>query len=157
MAVRISTGYAEQILGTSSFANIFLNGCIEVYSGAQPASADAAVSGTLLARITRGGGAWSAGSPSNGLQFTHLGRYISKEPSHDWKLQGTATGVAGWFRLRANPVDTGAASTTLPRIDGTVGLVDAEGDFQLFLPNLSLTSSTTIDITSWWYALPPLS
>lgn len=156
MAVRISTGYADLILGNSSFAGIFLNGAIEIYSGAQPASADDAATGTLLGRITRDGGAWSPGSPSNGLQFTKEGRYVSKNAAHSWTLVGVATGTAGWCRLRGNATDVGASST-MPRIDGAVGLIDTAGDYQLLLPTLSITTSSSIAITSWWYALPPLT
>lgn len=154
MAVRVSTGYANAILGATSFASLFHNGCIEIRSGPQPASADMPATGTLLARITRDGVPWTAGSPSGGLQFVRDGRYVRKEPSHLWMITGLDTGTAGWFRLIGNAPDSGF-STTLPRIDGTVGL-SGGGDVQMFLPNLSITPETLIPQDAWWYAIPPL-
>lgn len=156
MAVRISTGYASAILGTSSFVGLFLNGSIEIRTGTQPTRADDPVTGTLLARITRDGVNWTAGSPAGGLQFVQDGRYIRKNPAHAWLITGIATGAAGWFRLVGNAVDTGGFSTTLPRIDGTIGLSGSPGDVQMYLPNLSIAPSTLVPQESWWYALPPL-
>lgn len=52
MTLRYSTGAANNMCGRSSFKDTFNNGRIEIYSGAQPATADAAVTGTLLCTIT---------------------------------------------------------------------------------------------------------
>lgn len=156
MAVRASTGFANAILGTSSFAGLFLNGSIEMRSGAQPASADLPPTGTLLARITRDGDAWTPGSATGGLQFIRDGRTVQKNPAHLWMIVGEGTGTVGWFRLVGNALDDGSFSTTLPRIDGAVGLSGAVGDVQMFLPNLSITPATLIPQDSWWYAIPPL-
>lgn len=156
MAVRISTGFASAILGPNSFESLFQYGAIEIRSGAQPASADDAASGSLLGRITTDGAAWTAGSPTNGLVITRSGRMIRKNAPDDWILAGLATGTAGWFRWLPNTPDAGTASTTAVRIDGAIGLTDATGDYQLFLPTLSLTSSSSHTIADWWYSLPPL-
>lgn len=156
MAVRISTGFAAAILGPSAFDTIFQDGVIEVFSGPPPASADAATTGTLLARITKDGGAFTPGSPTNGLRFVRDGRFAARDFSHTWTLTGVGTGTAGWFRLKGNALDANLASLSLPRIDGAVGLVEQVGDFQLFLPTVTITPSTTIQITEWWYALPPI-
>lgn len=157
MAVNVSTGYASRILSGvgDTFASIFQDGCIEVRTGPQPADANAAITGSLIARITRDGVAWTAGAPDGGLRFTAADRFVSKNPAHVWKLMGLGTGTAGWFRLIANPYDDGAASLILPRIDGAVGLVGG-GDVQLILPSLSITPSTEITIESWVYGIPPL-
>lgn len=154
MAVRVSTGYAHAILGATSFTSLFRNGCIEIYSGPQPESADLAPTGTLLARVTRDGLPWAPGNASGGLQFIREGRYVRKEPSHQWLLTGLAGGAAGWFRLRGNAPDSGF-STDAPRIDGTVGLPDGV-DVQMYLPDLTITPATLIPQDAWWYAIPPL-
>lgn len=156
MSVNVSTGFAAAILGPQSFATIFNNGVIEVYSGPQPATADATPTGTLLARVTRDGGAWSAGSPANGLQFTLGGRYAIKNPGHVWLLKGLATGVAGWFRLLPNAADDGLPSVTAPRIDGAVGIAGDPGDYQLFLADTNVVPATSVVLTQWFYAIPPL-
>lgn len=157
MSVKLSTGYAASTaLGAKAFAETFMDGCIEVRSGTQPASADEPVTGTLLARITRDGGAWVAGSSANGLRWTADGRFVMKDPAHTWVLKGSATGTAGWLRVLPNLADSGVFSTTAERIDGTIDLIDAATDAQLWLPSLSFTPSTEIVIQQFWYAIPPL-
>lgn len=157
MATQLSTGFATAILGDKSFAGIFAGGCIEIYSGTQPANADIAASGNLLARVTRNGGTWTPGSPANGLLFQNGGRYVAFDPSHEYRLAGLATGTAGWFRLVSSAADGSVASTSLPRIDGAIGLDDnSPGDFQMRLPTLSITPTTLISIPSAWWAIPPL-
>lgn len=156
MAVYVSSSFAEAILGPSSFESLFNNGSIEIRTGTQPATADSAATGTLIGRITRDGGTWSAGNPANGLNFIRDGRFAAKNPSHTWVLTGSATGTAGWFRLVANSADTGGASVTNHRIDGTIGTLQDEGDFQMRLPTLAINASFSININQWWYAIPPL-
>lgn len=156
MAVNVSTGYAAAILGPQSFDQIFRYGCIEVYSGEQPDSADLAATGTLLARITRDGGAWEPGDPENGVEFSRTGRYALKPAGHTWALVGIADGVAGWARLRANAPETPGENVVAPRIDGLVGLEGDVADIQLFLPSLNISGATLIPITHWWYAVPPI-
>lgn len=156
MTCRMSTGYVQRRNEGDSFAQIFEGGCIEIRTGAQPENADMAPTGDLLARITRNGGAWTAGSHTNGLRFDTNGRYVVKRFTDVWQLQGSATGTAGWCRLRANPVESEAASLIDARIDGSVALIGSDADIQLFLPVLAITGSTSIDINYWWFAPPPL-
>lgn len=52
MTLRYSTGVRNFMAGRGSFKNAFQGGRIEIYTGAQPATADAAVTGTLLCTIT---------------------------------------------------------------------------------------------------------
>lgn len=156
MAVNCSTGFRSRILGPSSFESIFNYGCIEVRTGAQPASADLPPTGTLVGRITVGGGAWSAGSNTNGLRFVRTGVSVQNDLAQAWRLAGVATGTAGWFRLRGNSPDGGDLSTTHCRVDGAIGLRDTVGDFQLYLPTLAMSASTAIAIPSWWFNFPPL-
>lgn len=152
-----STGFASMKIGPNAVADILMDGCIEIFTGAQPANADAPQTGTLIARITRDGGAWTPGSPDNGLRWVQDGRFAAKDPSHDWVLTGLGTGVAGWFRVKGNEADGGALSLLLPRCDGAIGQTGASGDYQLLLPNLSITPSYAVAINQWWYAVPPLS
>lgn len=155
MSVQVSTGFASAILGPAAFDTIFLNGVLRVYSGLQPASADAAATGVHVADITPDGDAFTPGT-SFGLRFQRSGRYAFKSTAQTWKLKGLATGMAGWVRLCANAVDDGSASLVLPRVDGRVG-VDGQPDIQLFLPGLSITIATEITVPSWVFAIPPVS
>ncbi len=52
MALRLSTGLRNFMLQHGSAKNALQNGEIQVYSGAQPATADAAKTGTLLVTLT---------------------------------------------------------------------------------------------------------
>lgn len=156
MAVITSTGYCAAILGPTSFDALFHDGVIDVYSGAQPASADLAPTGTLLARITRNGMTWTPGAPAGGLRFIRDGRYVAKDGGQDWRLTGLATGVAGWFRLLPNAADPGTASLSAPRIDGAVGVIGDPVDAQIYLPDTAITADTIITLNYWWYAMPPL-
>lgn len=47
------------MLGTLGFVGAMQRGCIDIYSGAMPITADAAPTGTLLGRITSNGGAFT--------------------------------------------------------------------------------------------------
>lgn len=60
MTFRLSTGLRNQLNKQASIDGLFRNGRIEIYTGAQPTSPDAAVTGTLLATITSNSGAYTA-------------------------------------------------------------------------------------------------
>lgn len=57
MTLRLSTGLRNAALAHGSVKDILSNGCLYIYSGSQPASADAAPTGTLLCTITSGSSA----------------------------------------------------------------------------------------------------
>ncbi len=57
MTLKYSTGARKYMLDDGSFRDAFNNGRIEIYTGTQPATADAAVTGTLLCTLTSGSGA----------------------------------------------------------------------------------------------------
>lgn len=151
MAVKFSTGAIAKMLGkngTDSGADglrgIFTNGVIKLYTGAQPATADDAPTGTLLGDITVGGGAFVEGSATNGLNFgAPSGKTISKATGETWKFTGVAAGTIGWFRFQANAVDNDSSSTTLSRIDGSVGVTS--GDMRLTSVTSAVGTSITID------------
>lgn len=66
MTMRLSTGLRNFLANGGSWAAAFEGGRIEVYTGAQPTSADAAVQGTLLTPITANSGALTAEVASTG-------------------------------------------------------------------------------------------
>ena len=147
--IRLSTKLRDNLAGTTGFAATFANGVIEIYSGAQPATADSAVSGTLLGTVTLNSGAFTPGSPTNGLTFAAAsGGSVSK--SGVWSFNGIATGTAGWFRFKGNAADAGAASTTLPRMDGSIAT--SGGDMSL--SNLAITSGSPTTVDSFTFSVP---
>lgn len=147
MALHFSTGLIQGILNASGIKEQLADGVIRVYTGAQPANADAAVAGTLLIQYTLSSGAWTAGTATNGLEFdAPVAGVLSKAAAETWSGVGVATGTAGWFRFVGNATDAGGSSTTLPRIDGSVGA----GSGDLALSNTSITTGApnTIDTFS---------
>lgn len=59
MTMRLSTGLRNAIAKYGAIGDMLHNGYIEIYSGAQPSSADAAPTGTLLCTITDTGAAFT--------------------------------------------------------------------------------------------------
>jgi hypothetical protein len=68
MPLRMSTGLVDFLQENGCLKEALHDGVLEVYSGSQPASADAAPTGTLLIRITKESGAFTAGTPSTKRQ-----------------------------------------------------------------------------------------
>ena len=135
-----------------SFKDIFRDGTIRVYSGSQPADADTAVSGTLLLEFSVDAGSYTQGTFTNGLEFGDSSSgAISKSASETWQDAGIASGTAGWFRLCANPTDDGSASTTLPRIDGTVGTTSSS---ELVIGTTAIVAGRTYTIDTFTFTLP---
>jgi len=146
MALRLSTKLRDNLAGTTGFASTFANGVIEIYSGAQPATADSAVTGTLLGTVTLNSGAFTPGVATNGLTFAAAsGGAVSK--SGVWSFNGIAAGTAGWFRLKGNATDAGGVSTTLPRLDGSIAVSGA--DMNLSNISIAIGAPNTIDSFTW--------
>lgn len=134
-----------------SLKDVFRDGVLRIYSGAQPTSPDAAVSGTLLLEISESAGAFVAGAFDNGLEFGDAADgAISKASGETWQDTGIAAGTAGWFRFVGNPTDDGSASTSLPRLDGSVGTSGAD----LNMSSTSITVGATYTIDSFTLTLP---
>lgn len=60
MTLRLSTGLRNKMLGGQSLQGCLSGGRLKIYTGAQPASADAAPTGTLLLTVTDTSGASTA-------------------------------------------------------------------------------------------------
>lgn len=145
MALRFSTGLRNGILNSTGIKEAMTDGVIRIYSGAQPATADSAVTGTLLLEVTVNGGAFAHGSPTNGLEFdAPAAGVLGKASAETWRGTGLANGTAGWFRFCANPTDSGGISTTLARIDGSVARTG--GDLNLSNVNIVVGVPNTIDV-----------
>ena len=133
--------------------DVMRNGILCIYSGSQPANGDTAFSGTLLVSITVGSGAFVCGTETYGLEFgDEASGYLEKCDGEVWSGVAVATGTAGWFRFHANATDyvVSGASTTLPRIDGSVGTSGAD----LNMASTSIVSGSTYTIDSFKLTLP---
>jgi len=150
MALRLSTGLRNAMLGTGSFKTIMQNGVIRVYSGVQPTSADDAEAATVLLEITVASGTFTAGTATNGLNFdAPADGALAKSSSEVWSGVSSASGTAGWFRFYANDMTTGA-STTAARFDGSVSTSGA----QLNMSSTAITSGATTTIDSFTVTMP---
>lgn len=136
-----------------SIKDIFKDGVLKIYSGSQPATADLAATGTLLVTVTLSSGAFTPGSPANGLEFgTASAAAIAKAVGAIWSGVIAVTGVAGWYRLYANATDAGAEDSgyIYPRIDGAVGVSGAE----INLSSTSLTALATLTLDTYQLGIP---
>lgn len=135
-----------------SLKDIFKDGQMHIYSGSQPTSPDVAVTGTLLLTVTESAGAFVHGAFDNALEFEDdpTDGEMEKASGETWQADGVAAGTAGYFRLVANPTDNGADSTTLPRVDGSVGTSGAD----LNMSTTSITVGATYTIDSFKLTLP---
>lgn len=154
MALQVSTGFKKEILGPRSFAQIFRYGAIFLYSGTQPLTADHAVTGTLLAKVTADGLPWNPGAILNGLLFQQIDEWMRNDPAQRWVLKGVAPGTAGYFRLMENEPGGTAASLTHCRIDGAVGTDPSTAQLRLSSPVIDTSTSLAID--RFYYTLPPV-
>ena len=146
MSLKTSTGLRTKLLDDSSLADALYEGFIDIYTGTTPASADDAIGGaTLLCRVSVNSGVTGLtfGAAANGT--------ISKNGSEVWSGVNVASGTATFYRHVA-PGDTGALSTTAPRIQGTVAIAGGE----LNLSSVALTSGATQTIDYYSVTLPTL-
>lgn len=143
MAIKLSTGLRNYLLGTGGLSAALAGGCIKLYSGAPPASADDAATGTLLVTF------WLNATADAGLVFdSPVMGVISKPESAIWSGLAAATGTAGYYRHVAAG-DTGNNSSTARRIQGEVGLSK-----DMILTNMTITASTLRELDFYTVTLP---
>lgn len=97
---------------------------------------------TTTLTATSGGNMTGGSDAVNGLTFAAPANgALSK--SGVWSFNGIATGTAGWFRIKASEADADGASTTLPRLDGSIATSGAD----MNLSNIAIVTSapTTVD------------
>lgn len=134
MATRITVARANAAVDSHTAALDAGAGAatVKIYTGTQPATADTAASGTLLATIT-------CSDPS-------FGAAASKTATANAiaAVAASATGTAGWFRA--------ASSTPTTVLDGSVSATGGGG--QMELNTTSLQSGVDVDITTWSITQP---
>lgn len=108
-------------------------GTIQIRSGAQPASANDAATGTLLGTLTLSDPAF--GAAATGVATAAA---ITGDASAD------ATGTAGWFRA----LDSTGATV----LDGSITATGGGGD--MTLDSVDIVAGGTIAVTSWTVTMP---
>ena len=138
MALMPSTGLRNKVLDTGSLKAALAGGFVHVYASALadiPATADAAIDPAKHTKLlTVYGDGVSAGVNLG----TADGGAIGKAAGETWAGTVLVDGNAAFFRF-VGSADTGAASTTEPRLQGRVGVSGAE----LNLSAMALTAGQT--------------
>lgn len=111
-------------------------GYVEVRTGSQPATANTAASGTLLATLVLSDPAF--GNATSASPSVATASAITPDTSAD------ATGTAGWFR--------GYDSTGAAVIDGSVTATGGGGD--MTFDSVSFIAGGTVTVTSWTVSHP---
>lgn len=138
MAVKISTGLANALLGSQGVDEALNLGFIKIYAGTVPATADAALGGaTLLVTISNNssGTGLTLGTPAAGV--------LSKTPGEVWSGVNVAGGAPTFYRWEMTG-DTGAASTTEVRVQGTVAVAGA--DLNMTNATFTISATETVDV-----------
>ena len=141
--MKISTGLRNHVLASGSLKSALDGGEIRIYAGTEPASADDAIgSATLLVTIESGG---------SGINFDSAaaGGVLEKAPAETWNGVNVASGTATFYR-HVLPGDTGAASTSAVRMQGTCAVAGAD----LNLTSVALTSGATQTVDFYSVAFP---
>jgi hypothetical protein len=131
MAIKTSTALRRHMLVDGAFIAALDGGRLRIFSGAVPATADAAETGTLLAELTVGG------DGATGLTFDAAAATtsIAKTTGESWGEDSIlASGTASYYRFVADG-DSGGVSTTEARVQGTAGGLGGE-DLFLIEPDL---------------------
>lgn len=128
MALRQNTGLANAL--ASAFGALFASGTLQVRTGAQPASANNAASGTLLATINLPSSPFT--SPAAGV--------VSK--SGTWSAVAVATGVAAHGRF--------ISSDTLKVFDVSIALTGEDLD----ITDEDVVTGGNVVVTAFTYTVP---
>jgi len=110
------------------------SGLLRVYTGSQPASADIAATGTLLAVFTLNDPAFGAAAAGTAT--------LSVAPA--LSTTGVAAGDAGWFRI----IDSTGATV----LDGSVTASGGGGD--LIVSTITVSIGLTLQLTSGTITMP---
>lgn len=119
-------------------------GFLKFYTGEPPASADDAVTGTLLLIVSLNGD----GTPLR-VALSPAGGLIKKPVGDVWRGTVLASGRAGYCRY-VTDADTGGPSLTAPRMQGRVGEVDAE----VIISDTDLVAGAPQDVKDFTFIVP---
>ena len=153
MTARFSTGARDFLNKRGGIDDMLMNGWIEIYTGSQPATADAAVTGTLLCTISSASGAITKEVLSTGSVTLNTGaagsvntltvnsvEIMGAAVNFNTSLTQTAADVAAQInRYKSNPDYTATSSGAVVTIIARPGTGTA--------PNTFVVASTVTTIT----------
>lgn len=146
MTIKTSTGLRTEMLSGNSFKGTMDDGFVKIYGGTVPTDADAALGGaTLICTITE------SSDGSTGLTFdAAVAGIIAKAAAETWGGINVASGTATFYRHVGPGADAGGASTSLPRIQGTIATAGAD----MNISNPVLVSAAPQALDFYTVALP---
>ena len=158
MAFKLSTGLRNFVLQRGSIRDALQGGIIQIYSGTQPSSADAAPSGTLLATISAAsvarvaevlatGTATLAGASGSVDGMTVNGVEIMNNPvAFSSTIENTAAEVAAEInKSKSSPEYRASASGAVVTISALPGAGAGANTFAVVTATTTLTS-TDVDL-----------
>lgn len=152
MAFQFSTGFKDNLLDTESLKSIFDDGFITIYAGTIPASPDDGIGAAVaIVEYTDANQVAGVGTGLD-LEAAAVGGAISKAAAQVWEGTAGATDTATFFRFYQLADAQSGASTTAPRIQGTVG----GGGADLFVASTSFTSAVDYTLDMFSLSIPSL-
>jgi len=151
----IATETIDSILMASkggSMLDIFRNGTMWVYDSDQTASADTAITGSVLLKVTLNSGAFATGAAANGINLNLLDGtgVLKKAAAEVWSGMALASGTAKSFRFFANDADPLTVDSEDCWFDGAIATSGSELD----MSNTNITAGNTTSINTFSYTLP---
>jgi len=155
MAERASTGFVNAVNTVGCVKDIMANGVIGIYSGTQPATADATENGSLLMLLTLESGAFEGGTATNGLNMdVSTAGVLAKAVAEIWSGVGLAAAGEGttstWFRWYDNDYVTGASSVAV-RYDGSIGTTTS---YEMRMANTTIVEDNPTVVNTFNYRNP---
>lgn len=142
MALRLSTGMRTAMAGTNGgIQELLNNGWLEIYTGAQPLSADAVETGQMICKVSSTQGT----AVGDGCKFGTAASGTVPLTTPKWEgVVVVDAQVAGWFRFYGSNGTGGSHGTSSAaiRLDGNCGV--SGSDLVLKHTNLSIDSILTI-------------
>lgn len=144
--IKLSTALRQGIAVGDSFKDLLDGGFVHIYTGAVPASADAAIgSATLLCKLSVGG---DDVTPLT-FESTAPGGILSKKASENWTGNNLVSGTPTFFRYVLDG-DAGDASTTAIRFQGSAGGLGSD----MFISSLPLVADAPQSFSLFQIAIP---
>ena len=146
MTIKITPGLAKYLLVTGCAQDALALGFINFYSGAAPATAGAAPTGTLLWTVSvDGDGTGITWGATDAVVTSSTAVAMQKNPAEVWSGATTA-GTVGYFRV-VGSADGADADDNDPRIQGEVSMI-AGADFVMSNTTLTTNASLTAKVIS---------
>jgi hypothetical protein len=142
MAIRLSSALRDAVMLEYGLGLLLQYGHIQLRTGTQPASADAAATGDLLAVITQNGlPVPTLGNNAGGLLLQGSSTPGQLMKRGTWIMNASGIGAFGWWRWVVLGDNADALSTTARRMDGLAGESFDPDELPAMLPGVTATIS----------------